>query len=574
MNSFVACLDAQTHSWGENGRFSYTYQPNNVNHVRHWGLAPVESDRLAFVGRGVIWNWFNDYPTHADCFWHRFCQGYEQGGVDFLCQLEGQFGFALFDKQTETLYAFRDPLGYYPLYLLREAGHTAVSSHLKPLCQIKQERQISPEAALLYMQMGYLVGGTTLIQGIERLLPGEYVKIAADDTLSRHRYWKYPSFVPEAKSAAAFVEEARAQMNDAVDRNLDGHEHVALFLSGGVDSTVLAGMLAQRPHIQTTAYNFGLNIAHPTGHKRVDYLRDAPFARLVAEQHRLDYRECRLDRSFSIVDALQTVLPQLDSPLMSPNAFTKSYMLAEAAREGITAVMTGSAAFMPFETLLEEDMPYTGKETLVELALDDSARTRKFDIVRQLFPDFQQITKQDTLTLVAPYFDLSPTRNDLEAFELAVCSLYLTEKTVYVHHLVGDQVGMAAKMPFYDSKLAQFRARIPRSLRGADDYPSKYLLLKAFEDLIPPTILTRSKAGFPSYYWNRGELEQLQNHLFSDDVLRALPFLSPSILRRLVTKEKSSTRKSAGKLTWGIMILVMWYLHFVLEWNITDITSP
>lgn len=229
---------------------------------------------------------------------------------------------------------------------------------------------------------------------------------------------------------------------------------------------------------------------------------------------------------------------------------------------------------MPFEAMAEKDLRHKAPTTtVVEYALADSTRTRHFEIVRQLFPDFQQVTKQDMLDLVLPYFDVGQTQDEAELFEVGVCSLYLTEKTVYAHHLVGDQVGMAAKMPFYDTRLAHFRARTPRSLRGAGELPNKYLLLKAFEDLIPPAVLNRPKAGFPSYYWHRGELATLHKHLFSDEVLRALPFLSPQALRKLVAQEKMSRRKSAGKLTWGMTVFVMWYLHFMLGWEVNEIVG-
>lgn len=573
VNQFVFTLLPPNAAAEQNGRFTVTSQmtPSSTP-TPHWELSRHETDQLLFVGCGVIWNWEADsatFQTTPQTFFQRFAAAYQEKGLAFLCQLTGQFAFALYDKQRQQLYAFRDPLGYYSLYCMEQDGALYVASQVQALAAVKKERQLSLLALKLFFKFGYLLAPHTPIEGIVKLLPGEYVVGGENGRFSHHRYWTPPPVTPEHKGDSYFVEASRQELWAALRRSLNGVEKAALFLSGGIDSAILAGMLAQLPDVETTAYTIGLNIPH---HK-VDYTWDMPYARQVAARHHLPYQELLLDGNFPIATALLEAMPYYDIPQVSPNIVTKRQLAKLVRAAGISTIITGSAAMMPYQAFSaggfeghNVDLSQRAASILYKVRagfLDDT-------LLAALFPETQTISQEQLVQVLDPYFEGIPFESgNFDNYQSGRVLTYVTEKMISLHHYVAQAEGLQMRMPYYDQGIWAFRARTPRPLRGSEGtYPPRFLLVEPFRHLLPDAVITREKVGYPSYYWYRGELDSLQQQLFADGVRQHFPYLDIDVARRTFQEELGSNRKSSGKVTWGMTVFLLWYLQCMVGWDV------
>lgn len=529
----------------------------------HWDLGRHESERLVFAGRGTIWNWHNGQPRTPEGFFARFQADYETGGVDFLKGLTGQFGYVVYDKRTQQLYAFRDQLGFYPLYFMVQDETLWVAAQMKALTAVKREKQLSLLALVSFFKLGYVLAPDTPIKGIGKLLPGEYIACGPEGRLSHHRYWRPSAMQPKNQSHEAFVAEARDVMETAVTRHLNGSDNVALFLSGGLDSAVLASILATKKDVRMQSYSFGLGVVR----KRVDYQRDLPYARRAAQHFDIPHQEVVLAADFPIVAELLKAIPIYDGLQITPNVITKAHLLQRARADHFDTIMTGSASTPAFQVFplepLRRKLPSLDNQQRVAFGM--LARVlRENDSTHRLFPETRIISQEQLVATLDPYvYDTSIVTN-LDDFQAGVAPALISEKMIAAHLPMMTAHGGVLRMPYYDMFLWRYRQGVPNELRGGTGaYPFKHLLIEAFRDKLPNDIFTRKKTGYPSYYWYRGELHTLQNELFSASLRHYFPFLDVAAAEQFIKDERLSSRKSTGKASWGLTVFLLWYLHFV-----------
>ena len=533
------------------------------SHLTWW-----ESSRLLVVGQG--WLEFSveeNYGEGTD-FLSRFQQAYLRLGESFFKNLRGHFSLFLYDKRLRAAYVLRDPLGFYPLYYARTPRGIAVASHLKPLLKSGfLNPEISPEGLLTFLQFGFTLSPYTLIKGISRLFPGEFLKVTASGEIRKVRYWHMPASQPEEKPLSCWKEEIRQTMEAIIAGFISKTKHVAVFLSGGVDSAIVTGMLAQQKGVQLKAFTFGLDIPHP----RLNYLADIPYARLVVEKFRLPYREVILNRQFPISTVIRQMLPYFEALQVSPNVVTKFYLMQEVRKEGISSVFTGSVAGAAFESYPPEKLVKKAgeKATPPEALYALKSRFLKLKEIHTLFPFLRAYSEQDVINMLAEYFSGIETGDLVDRVNLGRAAMQGAEKAVPVHLLAAFPHRMEIEMPFYHQQFLEIGSRIPRNLKiGSSTQERKFLLKTTFEDLLPEPIRSRKIIGFPGYYWNQGELAALQSQLFANEVLKEIPFLEVQPFHRIIEEERHSTKKSAGKRTWGLMLLVLWYFHFITQKDI------
>lgn len=542
---------------------------NNQKSAIHWHLSSLfETERLVVIGQGIVWNWFSSQLTLPAQFLAKFEADFFAQGVSFLERLEGQFCLIVFDKVAQTLHAFRDISCYYPLYFTKTSRGVAVSFHMKPLLALRSQNELSSVGLMAFLRTGYAVAPTTIIKGINNLVPGGRLYCDADGNLSTPRNWQTPVIEPNNDDMATRLDKTRRTFLKVLGRGLDGVDApIGLFLSGGIDSAAIAAVLSTHYDLYFHAYTFGLDIPHP----KARYLDDLPYAQLVAESHNIPHSVYRLDTAFPIISGLKKIIPYTDSPQVSPNIITKGYVIEQAGQQGITMMLTGSGATVPYEAV-PEALFQRRKISLTQSAPAISSqflgRFLTFEEIHALFPSLRSLGINDFTTCAAPYFEGVNASHPMDVVLAGTSLLLRSNKMSPVHQIAGRPHDVSFNLFYLDFAFNQYGAEIPRSMKhGSEQYARKHLLKEAFADIVPEAIRTRKKAGYPSYYWYRGELGKLQQFLFSDDVLSQLPFIDPQALRALCNNEKQSKRKSIGKKGWGLTVFIMWYLHMILGYE-------
>src|SRR5467141_1874028 len=461
---------------------------------------------------------------------------YEEYGDDCVCHLRGMFAFAIWDTRRKRLFCARDRLGIKPFYYAIVGDRFAFASEIKALFELPDFRpQLNRRALPEFFAFGYLSSEETLFEGVRKLLPGHCLRIdleAQDKNPEVKPYWDLDISPCESSLAESdYVAQFRDLFTETVRAHLMSDVPVGVFLSGGLDSSSIAAVMAdlRKEPIQT----FSVGYAE-------DKYSELSYARQVAKHIGAEYNELILGP-----EEFFASLPQLiwheDEPLVWPSSVAL-YYVSRLAREKVKVVLTGEGADEMFAgylkyratlwnlragplyrklvpDLLQE---LVQKALLAEVVPDGVLRKLRhsffyypdtfekihFDNFYSVFPQDQQ-HELFTGEVREELHEINPYANSMQFYHSNGTRggqlnrlLYLDIKTYLVELLMKqDQMSMAAsiesRVPFLDHKLVEFAARIPAHYK-VRRFSGKYLLRRALAHRLPPEVRRRNKKGFPT----------------------------------------------------------------------------
>jgi asparagine synthase (glutamine-hydrolysing) len=261
---------------------------------------------------------------------------YEDRGPDLVHELEGMYAFAIWDSRGRQLLLARDRFGEKPLFYTDRSGTLIFASELTALlAAVEAPHELDPRVLDEYFTYGYVPGGRCLIRGITQLEPGHLLLWDADKRTSEVRpYWRPPSFQPgPQRPLDDLVEEAAALLDQSVASRLIADVPVGVFLSGGLDSTLVAALAAQ--HIGGCLKTFTVDYD-------VGSVGERGGARVAAAAIGADHHELILTAD-AVRASVPAMLAELDQPLADP-AFIALRALAEFARREVTVAVGGEGA--------------------------------------------------------------------------------------------------------------------------------------------------------------------------------------------------------------------------------------
>ena len=434
-------------------------------------------------------------------------RAYEAFGDAAVERLRGMFAFGLWDARRRRLLLARDPLGIKPLYYTRTAdGLFLFASEIRALLTWPGVRaEMDGDALWDYLGQRYVPGPRTMFRGIVKLPPGHVAVVTAGGVTVR-RYWDVPldgGTWSEAECERTF----RALMEDSVRRELVSDVPLGVFLSGGLDSTTVTGVMARMTDepVRTFCVGYG-------GGTGVD---ERPYARIAADRFGTKHREVEIE-----LDEFWALLPEaiasLEEPVMEAPAVSL-LKLARRTREDVTVVLSGEGAdenlagYAVYRRLLAMRsvawLPRLGP--LAGLARSHRA-ARLADWIghgleeryRGVASIFTVRERERLLGSRAPAGDASAVHHErTRHLHPLQRMLYYDQKVWLPDDLLvkADKMTMAAslelRVPFLDHKVVEWAWRVPPSLkiRGSE---GKVLLRRAFADVVPATILARRKEGF------------------------------------------------------------------------------
>jgi asparagine synthase (glutamine-hydrolysing) len=533
------------------------------------------------------------YSTHSDT--ETILHLFEEYGADCVQQLRGMFAFAIWNRNTKTLFIARDRLGIKPLYYKLTPERLLFGSEIKALLAhggIRPEfnRAVLPE----YLAFGYLSGRETFYNGILKLLPGHTMTVGPRGEAQIRQYWDLDaSKVHESRDESYYVQSYRELLEGAVNSHLMSDVPLGVFLSGGVDSSAVAALMTKLRGEPVETFS--------VGYTEQTY-SELPFARAVSEHINSRHHEVLVSEN-DFFGALPHLIWHEDEPIVWPSSVSL-YFVARLARERVTVVLTGEGAD---ETLAG----YTRYAfTLKNAAMDRAYRTMVPGALRRrvrntvahssllgaklrhklehtfLAKDggswesfyfdnfFSAFSEAEQHGLLSEEFareteTCSAYKNvmqywDHSSGELLQRLLYTDIKTYLVELLMKqDNMSMAAsiesRVPFLDHVLVEFATRIPREVQ-IEGLAGKRILKKAVEDLLPHSILYRQKLGFPTPWsgWLVGErLESIREMLLEPRSLNRGYFRREAI-EKLFEEHRSKQRDNYDRI-WRVLNLELWH---------------
>ena len=562
-----------------------------------------EDGALQIVYNGEIFNHADLRPTleqaghryQTRCDTETILHAYEHYGPDCVTRFRGMFAFAIWDKNTRTLFCARDRLGKKPFYYYWDGRLFAFASEIKALLA---HPAISPrfEESLLseYLNFGYCSGEQTLFSGIRKLMPGHWLRLTLEQ-LEIRQYWEIPCApFHEDKSAGrddqSWITECRNRLEEAVRTRLMSDVPLGMFLSGGVDSSAIAALM--KPMSTGPVKTFAVGY-------REESFSELAYARQVADKIGTEHHEVVIGKD-DFFDALPQLIWHEDEPISWPSSVSL-YYVSRLAAEQVKVVLTGEGSdelfggYARYRTNILNRQLLKAYGTLPRLVRDalrstiDNSRLISGDIRRKLqhfvlgrgedleslyldnfYSAFSRAEQQRLLTVpfAGTYDSYLHYWNSQPNAGLLPRMLYADQKTYLVELLMKqDQMSMAcsieSRVPFLDHELVEFAATVPDrlKLRGG---VGKYILKRAVEDILPRDIVYRKKMGFPTplrQWLMEPSADALIAQLHDRDGLLA-PYIDFTYLNDLLSRHKSGLEDATDRI-WRLLNLQLWGKTFI-----------
>jgi asparagine synthase (glutamine-hydrolysing) len=557
-------------------------------------------ERVTIVFNGEIYNYRelqrelegrgHHFKTNSDT--ETILHAYEEYGPACVNRLRGMFAFAVWDSSLRQLFIARDRAGKKPLYYtLTPRGTLLFGSELKSLREHPEFRgEMNPEALDAYLTFGYVPDPLTIFRDIHKLPPGHHLTFAGG-LVRVEEYWDFPyreAQTNPARSEAECLEELRALLDEAVRVRLVADVPLGAFLSGGVDSSTVVGLMARATSRPVKTFSIGFH---------EDSYNELRYARVAAEKFGTEHHEFIVTPD--ICEIVDELVWHFDEPFADSSAIP-TYMVSKLAREFVKVVLSGDGGDEVFGGYtryaldrkrsgfarlprvfrrgvmqpLGRKLPHGawGRNYVHNVALDPLDRyIEDISIFTRLNKpllytgDFQQrLGRSEAIMRFHEYAGRSRAEDSLDPL------LYLDSKT----YLPGDiltkvdrmsmAVSLEARVPLLDHKLIEFVCtRIPASMK-MKGLETKYIFKQAVRDVVPAEILNRPKQGFgvPIQQWINQQLrERVRGTLMEPRTLQR-GYTEPRHVRLLLDEHERGRRDHSTEL-WALFMLELWQRTFV-----------
>ncbi len=439
--------------------------------------------------------------THSDT--EVLLRLYESEGMGFLHKLNGMFAFAIIDKREQALYIVRDRIGVKPLYVHDDGRQLTFASEIKSILKAGMPKPAMDKEALHhYLSFNYVPAPYTLYEGIKHLMPGHVMKVTSDGSKT-WRWWNLADVQPvHGRSEADWIEEFNAIIDDAVRLRLRCDVPFGAFLSGGVDSSTVVGLMAR--HMTEPVKTFCIGFHDP----RYD---ESGFAQAAADRFGTEHTMERVEPD--MLDLWPMATYHCDQP-HGDVSFLPTYRVSELAVRDVKVVLTGDGADELFAGY-DKYKDFFAQPDIA--ALDDNTFQRRyFDSIslfsaegkRNLYGAEMRagVGRLDSFDVAKPWFGAVPHQDRINQALFLDMQLLLSGNNLVKPDRMGMAVSLEARTPFLDYRMMEFAFRMPGDLklRGGE---TKYLYKKAVAGLIGDDLAYRKKQMFtvPVGDWFRRE---------------------------------------------------------------------
>ncbi|HEY1341697.1 MAG TPA: asparagine synthase (glutamine-hydrolyzing) [Bryobacteraceae bacterium] len=527
------------------------------------------------------------YTTRSDS--ETILHAYEQYGPTCVKKFRGMFAFAIWDSARQTLFAARDRLGKKPFYYYWDGSLFVFASEIKAILAHPSITATFEDSLLSeYLAFGYTSGDRTLFRGIRKLMPGHTLTLTPENLLIQ-RYWDLPKQPPAdgSRPDEEWIAECRRRLEETVRMRLMSDVPLGMFLSGGVDSSAIAGLMTRMVSGRVKTFS--------VGYAEAEY-SELGYARHVAESIGTDHHEVVVGME-DFFNAVPNLVWHEDEPITWPSSVSL-YFVSRLASEQVKVVLTGEGsdemfagysryrfyeinqAGLRYYKLLPGALRRALRSGVEDSRLLSGAIRRKLqhsfvgrgETLESLYLDnfYSAFSAADQERLLLPGAPRSSPYDSYlgywnEAANLPILQrlLYADQKSYLVELLMKqDQMSMAcsieSRVPFLDHHFVEFAARVPRRLKIRNG-EAKYILKRAVEDVLPRDIIYRRKMGFPTplRQWLREpRAEGLLKMLDERDSLLAA-YVNPDELRTLVERHKSGQVDATDRI-WRLLNLQIW----------------
>jgi asparagine synthase (glutamine-hydrolysing) len=515
---------------------------------------------------------YPDYPykSHSDV--ETILPLYLDRGAAAVAELDGMFGLAIRDHRTKTLLLARDRAGEKPLFYANVTGEVIFASELQCLLRHPDvSRELDREAIADYLALGYIPEPRTPFRAIRRVPAGTYM-IFRDGDAHTVRYWDPTQFAPTPIDPREAVAETQRLIEEAVTKQVRADVPVGVFVSGGLDSSILATLASKAIGVDKV-HTFSAQFAEASYDESGD-------AAVLAAKMRTKHVPVRTDDE-TLLDALQNVTERVAEPLADP-AILPTFLLARAAHEHVKVILSGEGAdelFGGYPTYLGhkiapryDALPSFVRNGMKKLAYALPASGRKVTLeylLKRFVSDAERPWSErhlrwfgTGLTERVPDLD-APGDDPLVGAMLLDYRSYLRDNLLVKVDRATMLSSVEARAPFLDRDVTAFALSLPSDLR-VHGLTTKWVLKKAAEKWLPHDVIYRRKRGLsvPIAGWINGGLRAEVDRLLEPARLRRRDLVDEPRVTKLLAEHRSG-RANHAKALWAVVMLEYWLERWV-----------
>jgi asparagine synthase (glutamine-hydrolysing) len=541
-------MDSLSHR-GPDQRGGIIYNNFSLGHLRlsiidlsENGRQPMsnEEGNLWVVYNGEIYN-FKEIKEDLEKKGHRFksntdseviVHAYEEYGPDCVNLFNGMFAFAIWDGKK--LFLARDPVGIKPLYYYFDDKNFIFASEIKTILKADIKVKVDYDSVDKLLSYRVVPGDKTLFEGINKLLPG-YSLTYEDGKLSYNKYTRFEKNT-ENWNDKILVRQFRYLFEKSVERRLIADVPLGAFLSGGLDSSCVVGMMSKlKSEVKT--FTAGFNEEHDEMH----------YAKKIANHFGTEHHEVYIDYE-DMTNKFDDIVYHMDEPIADPAVFPVHFV-STLAKEKIKVALFGEGA----------DELFAGYDKYRILNSRFNPLKKYLQTDRIFTNDKQKVFFQgsDVDFVMERYFKGNWNLNNALNFDfkeiLPNFQLMKVDKMTMMNSIEG-------RVPFLDKEIVDFAFRLPLGLKLNDKY-GKYIIRKAMKDLVPKEILFGEKRVFftPLKKWFDSGLRN-----FAIDKLDKSELFDRGNLFKLINKEKTSFRRyKYSNQLWSLLMIESWFKQFI-----------
>jgi asparagine synthase (glutamine-hydrolysing) len=577
------------------GRYTIVYNGEFLNYKQH--KAQLEKKGIQFQ---------TDSDTEVLLYL------FIEKGAACVHLINGFFAFAVWDSVKSTLFLARDAFGIKPLLYYNNQSHFIFASELKSLLAFPIEKEIDKNSLFTYLQLNYIAAPYSIVKEVYKLKPGHYIEIdftKANSEVLQQSYYQIPfdtqkNPIASAQSYADAQKKLQHIFDDVIGEWLLSDVPIGTFLSGGIDSSIVTALAAQRV---TKLNTFSI------GFKDNPFLDETRFAQLVAKKYNTEHTVFSLTQQ-DLYENVQDILDNLDEPFADSSAIAV-YILSKLTRKHVKVALSGDGADEIFGGYNKHFAEFRARnvgmnKNLVRFmspllnVLPKSRNSKLANFNRQLkrFADGVKLSNRDRYWRWASilteeeanYFikeDMlfSPHRLSDQAYDFkkrrdtilknitkngSLNEVLLTDMQLVLPDDMlrkVDAMSMANSLevrpPFLDKRIVEFAFSLPDSFKVSANLKKK-ILQESFKNQLPNELFNRRKQGFevPLHAWFNNEMKSLiENKYLNDAIIQEQGIFNAEAVKALKKRLFSKNPADAAASVWAIIVFQHWYDKYILH---------
>ncbi|GAB7191366.1 N-acetylglutaminylglutamine amidotransferase [Kineococcus sp. NUM-3379] len=551
-------------TWAQ-GRVAFGHRRLSVIDLSECGAQPMHDLELGLtaVFNGCVYN-YRELQAELTGYGYRFAghsdtevvlKAYHRWGEDFVDHLVGMFAVVLHERDSGRTVLVRDRLGVKPLYLAETPGRLRFASSLPALVAAGDvDTTVDPVALHHYLSWHAVVPAPlTILQGVRKLPPATVRVVEADGTSREHRYWD-PPYTRRAEFAGFsprdWEDAVLDSLRTAVRRRMVADVPVGVLLSGGLDSSLVVGLLAEQGQSGLATFSIGFESA---GGREGD---EFAYSDVIAERYGTDHHRIRVT-SDELVAALPHAVGVMHEPMVSHDVVAFD-LLSQHVSRSISVVQSGQGADEVFAGYhWYPPLAGAGREE----AVDAYARAffdRDHAQMAQVLSPAWMLAEDPSRRFVAEHFARATAETAVDAALRLDTQVMLVDDPVKRVDNTTMGWGLEARVPFLDHELVELAAAVPPELKLAEG--GKGVLKRVGRRVIPAEVIDRPKGYFPvpAITHLEGKVLGLVRDALSDPAARRRGLFRPEYVEGLLREPNAELTPLRGNKLWQLGLLELW----------------